>query len=447
MDVGREWLAGLAPAGPCGLELSSCSPATLADAVAKVGLDPVCWAIEQGRAAASRIVAEVPPLDGGGAAIEVLRRGSEAATLHSLLRLAEPSAQFPAVTDESLDGIRDFVHRSIPLDRVLRAIRVGHADLAGAFLRACERLVEPARLTHEMAAVIDELFGFVDAFTDAMTRKYLTERDRWVTSQAAARVETVHALLADAVVDVGAASRTLGYDLERTHVGVIVWADTPAEDARLQSAATSLLTGWGARVMLVVPVGSGRVWAWGTVPSRRPEPASIPELGAGVCAAVGTPASGLPGFRRTHQEALRVEQLRVEQSGVEQLRVEQLRGRSVRKPPRVTLYRDVVLTVLLAGDLVAAREFVDSELGELGGRGEAVQALRTTLLHYLEAERSLVRVAEQLHVARGTVAYRVKRAQEILGHDIGTRRFPLYAALLLAEELGDTVLEPARPRT
>ncbi|MBS2533454.1 helix-turn-helix domain-containing protein [Catenulispora sp. NF23] len=59
--------------------------------------------------------------------------------------------------------------------------------------------------------------------------------------------------------------------------------------------------------------------------------------------------------------------------------------------------------------------------------------------------RSLVRVAEQLHVARGTVAYRVKRAQEILGHDIGDRRFPLYAALLLAEELGAAVLSPARP--
>jgi DNA-binding PucR family transcriptional regulator len=90
---------------------------------------------------------------------------------------------------------------------------------------------------------------------------------------------------------------------------------------------------------------------------------------------------------------------------------------------------------------------VRSELGELGGRGEGAQALRTTLLHYLEAERSLVRVAEELHIARGTVAYRVKRAQEVLGHDIGARRSSLHAALLLAEELGDSVLEPTRPTT
>jgi len=343
------------------------------------------------------------------------------------IRLADPSAESPTVGDESLDGVRDFVQRAIPLDRVLRAMRVGHANLARVFLRACERLVEPARLTLEMKAVSDELFDYVDAFTDRMTRTYLEEHERWITSVAAARVETVHAVLAGAVVDVGAASRTLGYDLERTHVGVVVWADTPAEDARLQSAAAGLLTGWGATATLVVPVGSGRVWAWGTVPKRLVERASAPAAGAGVCAAVGSPASGLPGFRRTHQEAVRVERLR---------------GLSVGKPPRVILYRDVVLTVLLAGDLVAAGEFVRSELGVLGGRGEAMRDLRTTLLHYLEAERSLVRVAEQLHVARGTVAYRVKRAQEILGHDIGDRRFPLYAALLLAEQVGDTVLDP-----
>lgn len=429
MDAGREWLTKLASAGPISLELSSCSPVTLADAVAKVGLEPVCWAIEQGQTAAALIAEEVPLFNGGGAATEALRRGSEAATLHSLLRLAEPSAEFPPVSDESLDGIQDYVHRAIPLYRVLRAIRIGHAALAQAFIRACERLVEPARLTHEMKAVNDELFAYVDAFTDAMTKKYLEEHDRWTTSAAAARVATVHALLADTVVDTGAAARTLGYDLERTHVGLIVWAAAPAEDARLQSAATSLLSTWGATASLVVPVGSGRVWAWGTVPRRRLERA--PEVGAGLLAAVGTPASGVPGFRRTHQEAVRVERLR---------------GLSVKKPPPVTLYRDVVLTVLLSGDLVAAGEFVRNELGALGGGGEARQALRTTLLHYLAAERSLVRVAEQLHVARGTVAYRVNRAQEVLGHDVGDRRFSLYAALLLAEEFGDMVLQPNSPR-
>ncbi|MDQ0779084.1 hypothetical protein QF026_007550 [Streptomyces aurantiacus] len=429
MDSGREWLARLAPSRPYGLARSSCPPVTLADAVARVGLDPVCWAIEQGQVTAARIAKEVPLVDGAGLAIEVLRRGSEAATLHSLLRLAEPAAVFPPIGEGSLDGVQDYVHRAVPLHHVLRAIRVGHASLARAFLRACERLVEPAQLTREMKAVNEELFAYVDAFTDAMTREYLAEHDRWTTSAAATRLATVHALLANSVGDVDDAARTLGYDLERTHVGVIVWTGSPAEDSRLPSAATSLLKGLGATATLVVPVGSGRVWAWGAVPKRRPNQASASRVGAGLRAAVGSPALGPAGFRRTHQEAVRVERLR---------------GLSVREAPQVTLYRDVVLTVLLAGDLAAAGEFVRSELGELGGRGGGMHALRTTLLHYFEAERSLVRVAEQLHIARGTVAYRVKRAQEVLGHDIGHRRLSLYAALLLAEEFGDSVLAPTQ---
>ena len=71
-----------------------------------------------------------------------------------------------------------------------------------------------------------------------------------------------------------------------------------------------------------------------------------------------------------------------------------------------------------------------------------MEALRTTLYHYLEAERSLVDVAGRLFVAKGTVTYRVKRAQALLGHDLDDRRFTLHIALALAEELGDAVLLP-----
>ncbi|WP_240802833.1 helix-turn-helix domain-containing protein [Streptomyces sp. A1499] len=61
-----------------------------------------------------------------------------------------------------------------------------------------------------------------------------------------------------------------------------------------------------------------------------------------------------------------------------------------------------------------------------------MEALRTTLSHYLSAERSLVEVAGRLHVARATVTHRVKRAREALGHDLDDRRFTLHAALALS---------------
>lgn len=40
------------------------------------------------------------------------------------------------------------------------------------------------------------------------------------------------------------------------------------------------------------------------------------------------------------------------------------------------------------------------------------------------------------------MTYRVRRAQEVLGHDLGDRRFALQVALTLVEELGDAVLLP-----
>jgi DNA-binding PucR family transcriptional regulator len=73
-----------------------------------------------------------------------------------------------------------------------------------------------------------------------------------------------------------------------------------------------------------------------------------------------------------------------------------------------------------------------------------MRALRETLFLYLEHERSVTTVATVLHVARGTDAYRVRKAEELLGHDVGRRRFDLHAALLLAHTLGDVVLAPSR---
>jgi DNA-binding PucR family transcriptional regulator len=102
----------------------------------------------------------------------------------------------------------------------------------------------------------------------------------------------------------------------------------------------------------------------------------------------------------------------------------------------------VAVVALLAGDLDAAGEFVRRQLGGLADRSAPMAALRTTLHHYLDAERSLVDVAGRLHVARGTVTYRVRRAQEVLGHDVDDHRFELRTALVLAEELGDAVLRP-----
>lgn len=105
-------------------------------------------------------------------------------------------------------------------------------------------------------------------------------------------------------------------------------------------------------------------------------------------------------------------------------------------------YRDIDVTALLCSDLNAARRFVKDELGALAVDTPHGEQLRSTLRQYLSCERSLATAAARLHVARNTVTYRVKRAQELIGHDVSSRLLHVMAALEVAHVLGATVLEP-----
>lgn len=433
----RAWVAQLGPQGGVDVDQAASPRQMVADAVSRIGADPVRWAIELNSVVVRRIVGEVPALGGTPAALEMLRRGNEATTLRALFALAEgPSVVSPA-GEATLDGIREFVHRAVPLEQVLHGVRVGHAATTEAFLRACAELVDPQVAVAEVTAISRELFAYVDELSDTMIRTYLVEHEVWTTSAAAARADVVRSLLSDGPTpDVGEASRALGYDLQRTHQAVVVWSDSSDANSRLQATAIEVLRARGATRTLVVPVASGRLLAWGTAPPDVGRRTSSWKTVAEVLsrqraqAAFGTSVDGVAGFRRSHREAERAE------------KVEGLRREAGQDPRRVTIYAEVAVVALLATDLDAAATFVRRELGELGVRGRPMETLRTTLYHYLDAERSLADVAERLYVARGTVTYRVKRAQELLGHGLNDRRFALHAALALAEELGDAVLLP-----
>jgi DNA-binding PucR family transcriptional regulator len=433
----RAWIARLSPQGEVDVDRTACPRAIVEDAVARVGADPVRWAIELSSAVVRRIVDEVPALGGSPAAVEMLRRGNEATTLRALFTLLEGPGIAPRTAEATLEGIREFVHRAVPLERMLQGVRIGHAATTEAFLRACAELVAPETAVDEVTAISRELFSYVDDLSDTMIRTYLVEHEAWSTSAAAARADIVRSLLSDAATrDVGEASHALGYDLRRTHEAVVVWSDSPDGNSTLQAAAIEVLRARGATATLVVPVASGRLWAWGTVPPGGTLRTGSWETMADalsrrhVQAAFGTPVDGVAGFRRSHREAERAE------------RFERLRREAGRVPRYATAYADVAALALLATDLDAAGDFVQRELGGLSARSAPMEALRTTLYHYIGAERSLVDVARRLHVARGTVTYRVKRAQEVLGHDLDDRRFALHTALALAEELGDAVLLP-----
>ena len=420
-----QWLLGLTGSG---LHQPASHPPLVAEAMDTLGTGALAWAVDLGHHMAVSITAEIPSFSGGEEAFQTLRMGTESSTLRSMLLLVSDDPGRIGVTEEALEGDRDFVRRGVSLDQVLRGIQFGHSLMARALLDAAATEVpEPLRAL-EMKRTSELLFEYIRDFTASMATEYLTERDRWVTSAAAERAELVATILDGRPVSTSQASATLGYPLERQHLAIVLWQEpgTPGLPTDLQRAATRLLLDSGCSSTLVVPYGAASVWVWASWRSRdTPMPAFETPPGPGVNVAIGTMAHGVSGFRRSHLEADRTAEL----------------ARSSPTATAVTRYADVELVVLLSRDLERARNFVLRELGELAVDTPAADELRGTVAAYLACDRSLARAADLLHVARNTVAYRVKKVERLIGRDLRDQRLELESALRLAQRLGASVLD------
>lgn len=405
----------------------ACHAPLVAAATETLGHGPLAWAVDLGYEMASLIIAEMPAFSGGEEAFQTLRMGTEAATLQGMLLVAarEPTPVEPS--EESREGNRDFVRRKIPLQQVLRGIRLGHSMLAHALLDAASTAVAEPLRSQEMKRASDRLFAYIDDFSSSMASEYLTEHDRWITSAAAERAELVRSILEGSRVSVPEASATLGYPLDRHHLAFVVWRDAGSVETTgdLQRVAAHLLERSGCSAYLVVPSGASSVWVWSSWRSRDIErPTIVPPDLPGINVAVGTLATGADGFRQSHHEANEVAEL--------------MRAYDP-APSWITWYPDVELAVLLSRDPALARAFVARELGPLAANNEPTEQLRATVAAYLACDRSLVRAAEILHVARNTVAYRVKKVEQEFGRDLRDRRLEFECALRLAQMLGTGV--------
>lgn len=423
------WLRNLRPSAMAPRPASTA--ATIADAIDRIGPGPVEWAQEVGHIMATHIIHEIPELGGGTEQFDSLRMGTESSTIRSLILMSGLAGSSPAITDEALIGVREFVRRGISLDRVLRGIRLGHAQMAKAFMSACRQLVPASERTDQMQTISDRLFEYIDDFSGEMAGEYISERDRWMASAAAARDEAVRQILAGELTDTVAAHKVLGYDLTRHNIAATFWFEptrSQSDTSDLQTVAHEVLTRLGVTHRLVVPVGAGRLWAWG---GRREFDTGITLDDAvpsqlDIRIATGTARLGIDGFRRSHYEAVAAERTARASTSVDQA--------------WATSYADVAISALLTEDMDAARDLVLRELGPLAADTSHAADLRSTLLSYFDEESSPFAAAKRLHVSRNTVAYRVKRACELLGYDIATRRYELHTVLRLADRFGAAVL-------
>jgi hypothetical protein len=329
---------------------------------------------------------------------------------------------------EAIGYTKEYVVRGLELSLMQRAYRAAQSVFGGIILEQLRVVTDDADLLAEAMAFFNAwIFAYVEAIERRLTDVYMSEDEQWVRGAAAVRAAEVRALLGGATaVDTTAVSLRLGYELDRFHVGFVVWSEEGGEQpgdagglfADMERTAATVARSLGAGAPLTVAEGRHLAcWA-----GRRSEPElsrlRLPRAGTGgLSVAAGTPAAGVEGFVLSHHEALlarRVAQLRHDGDGA------------------IATYPDLALEALLAEDPDAARRFAARELGPLAARDDATARFASTVAVFLDEGFSFVRAGRRLGIHANTVAYRVRRAESLLGRPVTERQLELRVALRLS---------------
>jgi DNA-binding PucR family transcriptional regulator len=338
----------------------------------------------------------------------------------SLERGSDPTSLEPPLTLAT--GAQARARRGLSLTALMRPFRLVHETLWDWIV--AEIHTRATNLEEREAAIVlasNWLFAAVDAIATAYTDIYEAERERWLRSAAAVRTETLEAILAGNETEPVRAGSRLGYELDRNHVGVIAWVDDATEEDALEAGLGELAARTGAEGSLLEPIGRFAVMGW--VSRSRPftagalrKAAATPLAAGGVQVAMGEPAMGLPGFRRTHLEATQARRV----------------AARLRRPPgTVTPYLRVELIAIATMDEELAQGFVERALGPLVEDDDVSRRLAATLAVYLHENCSRTRAARRLGVHENTISYRVRQAEALLGHPIEDNRLNLGVALAL----------------
>lgn len=378
-----------------------------------------------GRVMGERLLAAIPELTGSADAdfIAGLVMSCQS-NIEEIRRTLLSGASMEDVTPppDAIAWAHELVHRGMPLAALLRSYRLGHGLFEQTFERAAEAMdLEPDVRWRVLAGAGQQVFAYIDIVCTQLVEDYESERDQWLRGAAAVQAELARAIVAGDDVDPEEATATLRYDVAATHLGFIVWredrARTPQQATPLASIAKQLATEFGGTQTLIVPVGEHASWVWTTgkqLATSLPSRSAVLGDRAGV--AVGGAHRGLAGMCRSHREAQAAR------------RVGDIFGY---RPGTIVRFPSVALMSLITADPAQAVALVESELAGLAGDGDATARLRATIGVYLDERLSPSRTARRLGIHQNTVTYRVKRAEELIGHPLEERRLELEVALRL----------------
>jgi len=431
-----ETLTDFVASLPGGPQPPANRPADIAAASTGLPASAVAWAVTLGRRCSDAVLTAMGE-DAAWLPEDETRRGIEFSVLSAVRRLTADVRDFPLSPDQ-VSLAHKMARHGLPYERFMLGLRMVQEILLEALLDEAAGY-RPASgrdgRTWLPGALALATSKFLDESAAAMVSEYLAESQRVIARAVASQRRTIAALMAGDHVPDDVAARILGISLGHHHLALVLWNrernPPPGARAELEAAASKAAAALRAAGHVAIhddgDEAAGLCWISRAVPFPADYPARLTRaLGAGEFrAAVGAPAPGPAGFRRSYLAARDAE--RIARQGL---------------PGKVTAYRDVDLIALLTADPERAQWFVADHLGKLAARDdETLAGLRATALCYLESGCSLVKTAAALHVHRNTVLYRLGSIERLLGRELVTDSLAIHAALALAQRLGPALLD------
>lgn len=363
------------------------------------------------------ILAEIPAMASTPLLVQDLHASSRSHWVNFLEQLPRPTLSVvldPAVAHLAVSMAR----QGLDVADLLKVYRVAQTELWSYVTETIAALPpeEPER-AELLVPLWSRAADWINVSIERVLAAHAEERERITQGDMARRREIVDGLLSGEPVDTPQASRLLGHALRDHQTAFVLWADSHETVGALADMARRLAHALGSNRPVLVTEGGRDLHCW-VATTRVPdlsvlEPLAVELDAHGVSVGVGIPATGVEGFRSSHDQALAVQRL----------------GVLCTRPPRVLRYADVELLTLLSRDVDWSDAFAARALGRLAADDEPTTRIRETLHAVLADNRSLDDAAGHLSVHRNTVRYRLAQADELLGYQASEHRADVALAL------------------
>ncbi|MCV7075268.1 Rv1453 family transcriptional regulator [Mycobacterium szulgai] len=324
------------------------------------------------------------------------RRSIQSSLMHwAAANVSNPGAPVPAnLGPEPLSIARDMARRGLAPFTFRPAQTVGWRLWMDT---AFDLTSDPDELRELLDVSFRSISDFIDATAAGIAAQMERERDELVRGTHAERREVTALILEGAPISRQRAEARLGYALNRNHTAAVVWSPEPDGDvSQLDQLAESFGHAAGFARPLTVVASAATRWVWvadATLDVERIHRAVKDAPGARI--AIGTPAKGIEGFRRSHLEALTAQRMVA----------------ALRSVQQVAFFADVQLIALITQNPEAADDFIKNTLGRFES---ASPELHNTVLTFVNQQCSIGRTTKLLYTHRNTLLRRLDRAQQLL---------------------------------